>query len=124
MRKIISHALVAGVIVFGVTAQVSAGPLAPIVNHANHLRATSDSLNYHASQIENTIRQYQAHGEDARYLKHKAQQLRKKAKRLALKSNRVAKEAFDLGYHRSNHSHHTGYPSHYYSHSGNYSPEH
>ncbi|MGB0846300.1 MAG: hypothetical protein ACPGSM_06230 [Thiolinea sp.] len=115
MKKIISRALVAGVIAFGMMTQVSAGHLSHIVDEANHLRATSNSLNYKASKIEDLIRYKQAHGYNPVYLKHKAQKLRKKAKRLAQKSNYVAKSAFNHGYHRHGHSHvHSSHYGHYH----------
>ena len=112
MKKIISYALVAGVLSLGAMTQASAGygHASHLVDEANHLRAMHNSLNKQASEIEATIRHYQAHGGNPVYLKHKAMKLRNKAKKLAWKANAVAKHAFDHGYQR--HSHHHGYHGH------------
>ena len=118
MKKIISRALMTGVLLIGVMAQANAAHLSPVVNEANHLRATSNSLNAQAAQIENTIRYKQAYGMNPVHLKYKAMKLRKQAQWLAIKSNQVAKAAFDHGYHRNNHSH--GYGYHHHGHHGHH----
>jgi len=115
MKKIISYALVAGVLSLGTMTQANAGygHVSYLVDKANHLRAMHDSLNKQASEIEATIRYYQAHGGNPVYLKHKAMKLRKKAKKLAWKANYAAKHAFDHGYKRKSYGHH-GYHSHHH----------
>ena len=108
MKKIISCALVAGVISLGAVTQASAGyEVNHLVDKANHLRAMHNSLNKKASEIEATIRHYKAHGYATYHMEKKAGKMRKKAKKLALQANSIAKHAFDHGLHRDGHAHAT-----------------
>ena len=110
MKKIISYALVAGIVSLGAVTQASAGyGTSHLIDEANHLRATHNVLNKKASAIEDKIRYIQSCGGNPVHLKYKAMKLRKKAKYLALAANSKAKEAFDHGYHRGQthgHGHH------------------
>ncbi|MFM2319133.1 MAG: hypothetical protein RLZZ215_1754 [Pseudomonadota bacterium] len=104
MKKIIHGALLAGAIPL-VSAQAQAGPLAPIVNEANKLRASAWLLNDQASTLEQTVQSLKRQGINAVELRYKAKVMRRCATKYAIASNRLAKKAFNLGYHRSNHSH-------------------
>ena len=111
MKKIISYALVAGVISLGAMTQASAGyNSSHLVSEANDLRAKHNMLNEKASKLEARIRYIQSCGGNPVYLKAKAQKMRLKAKLLGQKANAVAKHAFDHGHIRHGHSH--GYHSH------------
>lgn len=111
MKKIISYALVAGVISLGAVTQASAGYSAShLVSDANSLRAEHNELNSKASKLEARIRYIQSCGGNPVYLKAKAQKMRLKAKLLGQQANAVAKQAFDHGHIRHDHGH--GYHSH------------
>ena len=106
MKKIISCALVAGVISLGAATQASAGYSAShLVSEANSLRAAHNALNAKASKLEDKIRYIQSCGGNPVYLKAKAQKMRLKAKLLGQQANAVAKHAFDYGHVRHGHSH-------------------
>lgn len=104
MEKIIPLILMVFAILL-TSSQSYAGPLTPIVDDANYLRATAWELNNYASEVESEIRFLQAHGINPCHLKNEARGVRSTATALAQESNRVAKVAFDYGYHRPNHSH-------------------
>ncbi|WP_298608460.1 hypothetical protein [uncultured Thiothrix sp.] len=104
MKKIIHGALLAGAIPL-VSGQAEAGPLAPIVNEANKLRATAWTLNDQATTLEQTMQSLKRQGIDVVELRYKAKMMRRCATKYAVESNKLAKKAFRLGYHRSNHSH-------------------
>ena len=104
MKKIIHGALLAGALPL-FSAQAEAGPLAPIVNEANKLRASAWLLNDQASTLEQTVQSLKRQGINAVELRYKAKVMRRCATKYAIASNRLAKKAFNLGYHRSNHSH-------------------
>ncbi|TXH72576.1 MAG: hypothetical protein E6Q85_06435 [Thiothrix sp.] len=104
MKKIIPGALLASALPL-VSGQVQAGPLAPLVNKANKLRATAWTLNKQATTLEQTMQNLKKQGINVVELKYKAKMMRRSATRYAIESNKLAKKAFNLGYHRPNHSH-------------------
>ena len=104
MKKIIHGALLAGALPL-ISGQAEAGPLAPIVNKANKLRATAWKLNDQAKTLESTLQSLKRQGINVVELRYKAKMLRRSATKYAVESNKLAKKAFKLGYHRSNHSH-------------------
>lgn len=114
MKKIISYALVVGVLSLGAMTQASAGYVANIIDEANYLRATHISLNKKASETEALIRHYKACGYATYHLEKKARMYRKKAKRLALEANALARKAFDYGYKRPGYGYTHSHGSHYH----------
>ncbi|WP_020560126.1 hypothetical protein [Thiofilum flexile] len=81
-----------------------AGPLAPIVDKGNSLRAQAWCLNQQASALEYQVAISKRQGFNDVDLSLQARDLRRQAKMLAKKSNRVALLAFDSGYIRPGYS--------------------